>query len=81
MGWKLPLRHLVYGVDVVDALGRRAVALIGIDAQITWLAARIGLAPFADRHRCGTGFGVVQPPFAVAPAVAQVVEMAVGNGR
>jgi len=80
VGWDLPLRHLVDGVDVVDALGVRGVALVHrIEAQEPRFAARIGLAPLTDRDGCGAGFGVVQPALAIALTVAQVVEMAVGD--
>src|SRR5665213_1569427 len=52
-----------------------------IETQKTRFPARIGLAPIADRHRRGAGFGVVEPPLAIALTVAQVVEMAVGYLR
>src|SRR5665213_2693758 len=52
-----------------------------IETQKTTFPARIGLAPLTERHRRVAGFGVVEPPLAVALAVAQVVEMAVGYLR
>src|SRR5665213_2006437 len=49
-----------------------------IETQKPRFPARVGLAPLADGNRRGPRPGVVEPPFAVALAVAQVVEMAVG---
>jgi hypothetical protein len=77
-GRHLPLRRLVDGVDVVDALGFGQVALMHrIEAPAAGPALRVGLAPLADRDRCGPGLAVVEPPLAIGLAVAQVVELAV----
>jgi len=52
-----------------------------IETQKTRFPARIGLAPLADGSRRGPRLGVVEQPLAIALAVAQVVEMAVGYLR
>ncbi len=74
----LPLRHLVDGVDVVDALALRAVALMhGVEAQKPGLGVGRGLFALADGHRRGPGLLVAAQ--AVTRAAAQVVEVAVGE--
>jgi len=52
-----------------------------IETQKPRFSARIGLAPLADRNRRGPRPGVAEQPLAIALAVAQVVEMAVGYLR
>ena len=75
-GHDLPLRDLIDGVDVVDALAGGRIALVhGVHAQVAGLALRIGTAPFADGHRDGPGLGVVQTAFAIARVLPQVVEV------
>src|SRR5665213_1423480 len=52
-----------------------------IETQKPRFPARIGLAPLTDGNRSGSRPGVVEQPLAIALAVAQVVEMAVGYLR
>ena len=76
----LPLRDLIDGVDVVDPLALGSIALMhSIDAQKAGLAVGRGLPPFADLDRGGPGLFKVAQAQAIARAVAQVVEMAVGE--
>src|ERR1019366_5735308 len=66
-GHDLPLRHFIDGVDVVDAFGAGPIALVyGVDAQISGLALRVGLAPFPDGDGGGPGFDIVETAFAIA---------------
>ncbi len=72
----LPLRDRVDGIDVINSLPRAAVALVhGVDPQEARPAARLGLAPLADRHCRGTGLGVMDTLFAIDPGAPQVVDM------
>ena len=76
----LPLRALIDGVDVVDPLALGRVALVhGIDAQKAGLSVGRGLFAFADLDRGGPSLLKVAQAQAVARAMAQVVEMAVGE--
>jgi len=76
----LPLQHLVDDVDVQDTLGFRPVPLMHcVQAQIAGLAMRLQLALLADRHRRGRRLDVVQAPFAIMLALAQVVQMSQGD--
>jgi len=78
--YHLPLRNLVHGVDVVDSLALRAVALMhGIDTPKAGLAVGRGLLALADLHRRGPGLLVMVQAQTVARAPAQVVEVAVGQ--
>ena len=48
----LPLRHLVYRVDVIQAFDAVLVALVnGVDAQISGPALRLRFAPLADGNQ------------------------------
>jgi hypothetical protein len=72
----LPWRDLIDGVDVEDALGSRLIARVhGVDPQIAGLALRIGPPPLCNRHERGLGFDVMQTTFAIAPLLAQVVQV------
>ncbi|MCU1291829.1 MAG: hypothetical protein JWP08_679, partial [Bryobacterales bacterium] len=72
----LPLRHFIDRVDVINAFQAVPIALVHrVDAQVPRLALRIRPAAFADLYLGGSGLGIAQPAFAVAPLLAQVVQM------
>ena len=75
------MRHLIDGVDVINALGVRLVALMHrVQAQKAGLALRLRFAPLANHHRSGPRFSVVQQSLAVTRMLAQVVKMRDRNG-
>ena len=66
-GGDLPLRDLIYGVDVVNTLAGGRIALVhGVDPQIAGLTLRIGTAPLADGGRGGSRPGVGETAFPIA---------------
>ena len=80
----LPLRDLIDGVDVINALlsAVRLIALMHrVQAQKSGLALRLRLAPLADRDRRGPRLGVVEKPLTIALVVAQVIQMSYGDRR
>ncbi len=76
----LPLRHLVDGIDMVEALALRTLALVHrVDAQKPRLAVGLRLAALADLDGSGPRLLVGAHPLAVSIRPAQVVEVAVGD--
>jgi hypothetical protein len=75
-GNDLPLRDLINGITVKNALSSGRIALMyGVDTQIPGLALRIGPPPFSNGDGGGPGLDVVQTSFAIARLLAQVVEV------
>ncbi len=74
----LPLRHLIGGVEMVQALAFGGAALVhGVDAQVARNAVRRGLPALADRDLRGPRLLVMEGLVAVLRAGAQVVQLAV----
>ena len=72
----LPLRHLVHGVDVINALAAVLIALMhGVDAQVSGQALRLRLAPLADRNRRGPRRLVAGVALPIGRRVAEPVEL------
>ena len=79
--YELKLSDLVDQVDVVEALCAIEVALMhGVDAQKARAALWMGLAPLADGDAHWTGLVPCDTPPPVSLGVAQVIEVAVGDG-
>lgn len=77
----LELRDFVDDVDEMDALPSGPVAEVnGVDAKEAGAAAGIGLAADADGHGRGPGLAEGEAAHPVGAALAEVVEVAVGDG-
>ncbi|MBV8808994.1 MAG: hypothetical protein JO033_09995 [Acidobacteriaceae bacterium] len=67
---------LIDRIDVVHVFHALLIALMhGIDPQVSRLALWIRLAAFAYLDLPGSSLAVTQPAFAIAPLLAQVIQM------
>lgn len=76
----LKLRHLVHGINVVNALFLVQVPLVNrINADVTRLSVGGWLTALANRYLAGAGFGVGQVLALVAHRFPQQVNLCHGN--
>src|ERR1035438_5773933 len=85
-GNDLPLRHFVYGVDVINTFDAVEIALTGplygglslmngVNSDVPRLPVWFRPTPFSDRHLRGSSLIYMYASLLIAPVLAQVVDV------